>query len=47
MPDDLLKFARLCADAYGEVLKAAMANRPAKQDYPAQEMDIPDDDIPF
>ena len=47
MPDELLKFARLCTDAYGEVLKAAMAHRPAKQDYPAQEMDIPDDDIPF
>lgn len=31
MPDDLLKLARLCADAYGEVLKAAMANRPANR----------------
>lgn len=47
MPDDLLKLARLCADAYGEVLKAAMANRPAKSEYPAQEMAVPDDDIPF
>lgn len=47
MPDDLLKLARLCTDAYGEVLKAAMANRPAKSEYPAQEMAVPDDDIPF
>ena len=47
MPDDLLKLARLCADAYGEVLQAAMATRPAKSEYPAQEMAVPDDDIPF
>ncbi len=47
MPDDLLKLARLCASTYSEVLKATLANRPARHDYPAQAMDMPDDDIPF